>query len=583
MAENRFKLLQIYFFFYETYNAYAQEFIDKLVERSLQSDYKYGEENRKIFEQLRSQQREKDYIKHFKFDKYPEGGFDDSLRSPRGSFSYSLTEGFETAVIYSTNFSDDSRINMKEAVEIYQPDLIMYCPVGESHTMDSIKQAIPENLEAYPEIPRVSSINFDRISPLFSAGMMLAKELNSQANFATSIINGEFDWLPVSTYYLPQSFAVNNNVFKDYRQKKEFTLGLFGSGYFNDTFYPWRQKVVEKVLGKYPLVHFPQPYHTGRKHIEFPRVVGENYSRMINRCQFSLVCGSVVNTILAKHFEVPASGTCLLTEDSKFLREHGFIDGENCVCVTPDNVEKKIDYYLTNLDLLAEITEAGRRFVVERYCFDPPMNNVLNWFKVWKECGENEEVVQTGIFEFQAVVEGDTSISRLQKDPDILRQFCDQGFAFLQRGEISQAQKCFADTLAIVGYEPLGRLGMALVNIFSGNAGKGLQYLDATFAHEHYQGALGNYHDPVELAYYIIATICAGDKGRAYNLACMWNTHTHYALEAARQIAAAVNSRPEIDTAAALSVHSRCPVIISSVQGWLNHFRDVFKIYGLTI
>ena len=488
--------------------------------------------------------------------------------------------GFE---LYILSYNHQTGIDIKEVVEKFEPDMIVYFPTDESTTPDHVKCLLPVNLGAYPEIPRILLANCDKISPLSSAGIMIGLELGAEVNFTSTIVDNEFDWLPFPSYYCPQSMWRDSGLFKDYQQKKEFCVGMFGAGYVNSGFYPWRTEVTAKVMGSFPTVFFPSLQSRLSSCENYPRITGEDYVKMVNRCQFGLACGTAARTVLAKHFEIPACHSCLLTEDTPFLRAHGFVDGENCVCVTPENVLEKIEHYLVNYEELQRITDNGYEFVNREYFSDELEYNIYKWYRLRSELKPGEKIVQTGIFDFAVVPEMDSTEYRLARGEDPIVQSWRDGFNNLQQGRIPEARDCFIRTLNYVNYEPLGRLGMALVALFSKNARNCLAFLDATFAHEKLQGGLEDYHDPVDLAYYIIASLCLGDLKRAYGVSRMWLNHTHHALQAARMIAASAVKEPFCKESEkdAVSVFSRCPVKISSVDGWLAHFRDVFKIYGI--
>ena len=491
-------------------------------------------------------------------------------------------EGFELTVLWMQNYRP---FDLKEVIERVEPEIIIYIIPSERLETGYNEIVFPLNADAYLEIPRVIYSNCDKISPLSSAGIMVGENLRASANFSSAIVDGEFDWLPFPSYYFPQSLLLDTADFKDYQLPKEFCVGMFGAGYVGSGFYPWRTAISEKLLGNFPAVYFPPVYNKLKEHMNYPRVFRADYSKMINRCQFGVACGTAAKTVLAKHFEIPASGSCLLTEDSFFLRQHGFVDGENCICVTPENVLEKMEYYLTNISELQRITENGYDFVHKTWLAPERVNILYSWLELWKTLKQGEKIVQTEINSLRVVKDSDTETDILQRGEDPISDSWRTGFHYLQQGDISSAKSNFSRTLACVDYEPLGRLGMALVSLFSKNPVLCLKYIEATFIHEQRQGGMGNLHDPVDIAYYIIASLCSGDVARGYDVSCNWRHHTHNALHAARIIAAAAAGK-EFDSLSeqkAVKVHSRCPVVISSVEGWLNHFKDVFKIYGISM
>jgi hypothetical protein len=75
--------------------------------------------------------------------------------------------------------------------------------------------------------------------------------------------------------------------------------------------------------------------------------------------------------ILAKHFEIPASGTALITNKNiaPYLKPLGFKEDYNYITATPKNLLSKIEHWLKpkNQKKLKQITERGQELVMKNH------------------------------------------------------------------------------------------------------------------------------------------------------------------------------------------------------------------------
>ena len=93
-------------------------------------------------------------------------------------------------------------------------------------------------------------------------------------------------------------------------------------------------------------------------------VMGDACAKTLNRYFCSVVgLGDPGGHTLAKCFEIPATGSLLLTEDSADVKKAGFVSGKNYISVNKDNVFEKINQCLTNPEAYRSIRLEGMRFV----------------------------------------------------------------------------------------------------------------------------------------------------------------------------------------------------------------------------
>jgi hypothetical protein len=75
--------------------------------------------------------------------------------------------------------------------------------------------------------------------------------------------------------------------------------------------------------------------------------------------------------VVAKYFEIPATGALLLADDavSGPLRELGFVEYKHYLPVSQENLEERIQYVLdeSNHEELDEIRRNGQQLVWERH------------------------------------------------------------------------------------------------------------------------------------------------------------------------------------------------------------------------
>ncbi|HKO55312.1 MAG TPA: glycosyltransferase [Thermoanaerobaculia bacterium] len=99
--------------------------------------------------------------------------------------------------------------------------------------------------------------------------------------------------------------------------------------------------------------------------------VGRGYAQSIRSCLAGFTDASRNRYIVAKHFEIPATGALLLADRTVApeLAELGFIDGEHYVSVTADDYEPIVERVLDpgNADEIDAIRARGHQLVYERH------------------------------------------------------------------------------------------------------------------------------------------------------------------------------------------------------------------------
>lgn len=146
---------------------------------------------------------------------------------------------------------------------------------------------------------------------------------------------------------------------------------IFVSG-ATGNYYPLRDRM--KALsqaGAYAIVCQDHPgYYTGYDY-DRNEAVGRGYAIKINQYRAGFTDSSKFHYVLAKYFEIPATGALLIADDlvSGPLRQLGFMEDEHYVPVSAENLEEKIRYVLDerNHDDLDQIRRRGRELVWDRH------------------------------------------------------------------------------------------------------------------------------------------------------------------------------------------------------------------------
>lgn len=136
--------------------------------------------------------------------------------------------------------------------------------------------------------------------------------------------------------------------------------------------YPLRQQM--RALyeqGTYSIVYNQHPgYYTGYDY-ENDNYVGGAYAKTLNRYRAAFTDSLTFRYVVAKYFEIPATGALLFADDAVRgpLQELGFIENRHYLAVSKENLEEKVEYVLDkrNQEELDEIRRRGQALVWERH------------------------------------------------------------------------------------------------------------------------------------------------------------------------------------------------------------------------
>jgi hypothetical protein len=142
---------------------------------------------------------------------------------------------------------------------------------------------------------------------------------------------------------------------------------IFLSGAIN-RHYPLRERMKSLHDKKsYSITYHGHPgYYCGYDY-EKNGDVGLGYAKRINACRAGFTDCLTHKYIVAKYFEIPATGALLLADGG--VSEVGFIENLHYISVSSDNIEERLEYILneSNHRELDEIRKRGQKLVWEKH------------------------------------------------------------------------------------------------------------------------------------------------------------------------------------------------------------------------
>lgn len=177
-------------------------------------------------------------------------------------------------------------------------------------------------------------------------------------------------WLP---------WAINPEVMKDWKLDKTIDALLMGLVYVDKTNqgkhqipikvpikgrYAFRDAVFNELRDDPRFVFHPHPGHLVKRSNHL--MINKRYAKELNQSKIFYTCGSRIEAggvAVLKFFEAPACNTLLLAETNEDVEALGFVDGENFVACTTDNISEKTAYYLANEEERARIARNGYQLV----------------------------------------------------------------------------------------------------------------------------------------------------------------------------------------------------------------------------
>jgi hypothetical protein len=136
--------------------------------------------------------------------------------------------------------------------------------------------------------------------------------------------------------------------------------------------YPLRLRMKElQQDGRYAIVRHPHPGYGEAYDYEKDTRIGVGYARTIHRFKAGFTDALTFRYVVAKHFEIPATGALLVADAgvSEPLRQLGFIENVHYVPALLEDLEEKIQYVLDdeNSAEIDAIRRRGQQLVLSRH------------------------------------------------------------------------------------------------------------------------------------------------------------------------------------------------------------------------
>jgi hypothetical protein len=439
-----------------------------------------------------------------------------------------LSEFFEVLVI-------NHDCDYQQLCDVYQPDLALFESGVNYRSCHRIKI---ENTNSHPNIPKLGLHNGDSWCEARAGFISDMENWGIETFFSIAATMAEHTPEIANHLFVWPNF-IDSDTYHDYGQAKTIPVLFTGSQF---SLYPWRQRIYKIVTQHYPSLTCPHLGYQG--HSEWKMLHGERYARTINASWFAPTCGSVEKEIIRKHFEIPASKACLITERSAVLEAAGFVDMENCVFADEDTVLDKIDDLFNNIDKLESLIDKGYKLVQENHALTN-RDQILQWFNLYKKLEKNQRIVQTNPFGRLTIISTEVNSEAIQITPDgLVLSLLTQGDTQLLKGDYKGAEALFLQCLKYIDWMSEPKLKLALCSLYQGNSKAALDWITQPIKYtlETYK-ALDP--DPVEWAYYIVALLCQGCLKEAKVLAEQFPSLHHVELDRVRLVVNTLSNNGE--------------------------------------
>ena len=359
------------------------------------------------------------------------------------------------------------------------------------------------NVHSNARIPKLGLLNADAYCVTRSLFLADMERWGIDTYFTISVAMGEH-FPEIRDDLFVWANSIDPAVFKDYGiEKSTIALGI-GS---HASHYPWRTRINELIRTTYQAEHHA---HQGWFDAQRAKgmVHGESYARLLNRAFFVPTCGTIAKEVVRKHFEIPGSRSCLVTERTAALEAAGFVDMENCIFADEHDVLDKIGALLHDPDLYERIVSAGYALAHSRHTM-AARSEIYDWYRLRQLRKPGERIVQRRPFGgLQLIPERSDAGNIHVVSHGIDRALLEAANSRLRDGNISEADRLFRKVRQF-HFMPEASLGLAECHLRAGRP-----YAALTASLEAIEALTRHYStfvpDPVEWGYFIRSLLCIG-------------------------------------------------------------------------
>jgi len=456
-----------------------------------------------------------------------------------------------------------------EICDRHEPDLTLFESGYRSHGSQRIKVT---NTRTNAGVPKIGLHNADAWCDRRTGFLSDMEQWGIETYFSIGTMTPEYMPELKENLFVWPNF-IDPELYHDYHQPKIIPVMLTGQVY---GLYPWRQRVFPIIRERYPCLVSPQ--HAYESKLASQLLSGEAYARAINASFIVPTCGTMAGEVVRKHFEIPGANACLVTERTAAMEAAGFTDMENCVFADQHDVVERLKYLFVHPDEMQRITAAGHSLVHARHTLNH-RPQIHQWFLLNRGLRSDEKIVQPGPF-------GDlTKVERISEQGSIHivgeasdRASLRKGDLLLEQGRVREAKDCYARCLDYVSYLPEAKFGLAICALREGDADRAYDLLVnlVTITMIEYGAADP---DPVEWAYFLLASVCKGRLEQARKLQDFYPALSHDELRRARLVIGQLG-RPS--DRVAVGQHGRDRKSIHrmpkrSDREWLAWFADILE------
>jgi tetratricopeptide (TPR) repeat protein len=406
-----------------------------------------------------------------------------------------LSEFFDVTVI-------SENCDYQQICDRYQPDLTLF---ESGVNYKSVHRLDIKNTHTHQQIPKLGLHNGDSWCEDRTVFLSDMEHWGIETFFSICTTTAEYTPEIAGNLFVWPN-CIDPDLHKDYSQDKSIPILITGTN--ESLIYLWRQKI-NPLITKYYSSKICQHLGYTNKTRSSRMIYGQQYAKTINSSWFVPTCGTIVKEVVRKHFEIPGSKSCLITEKTPAVEAAGFIDMYNCVFADESNVLDKLDYLFKHPDELDRITVSGYELVHSRHTIKQ-RDQIFQWFNLYKNLKPNQRIIQTNPFQPLTTVEKSSGIQNSHIIGNgLLIELLRQGDDKLWAGKYEEAESLYLECLKYRESFPEPKLRLAMCSLYKGNAENALSWIIEPLKHSlEERKALAP--DPVAWAYFIISLLCQG-------------------------------------------------------------------------
>jgi hypothetical protein len=245
---------------------------------------------------------------------------------------------------------------LPESILFWEAYELLWARAGDIYRLDCRKSILTDDMHWWDEPMRMrQSLSFGLCHTVLTTNGNIWDSLYPEFRGTKKVV-----WVPHSAspdFLLPYNRHPENSILLSGAISRHYLLR--------------QQMKALHAQGSHSIVYHPHPgYATGYDY-ENNHNVGRGYAKTINKHRAAFTDSLIFKYVVAKYFEIPATGALLFADDavSGPLSALGFIENRHYVPVSKENLEERVEYVLDerNHEELDEIRRNGQKLVWERH------------------------------------------------------------------------------------------------------------------------------------------------------------------------------------------------------------------------